>query len=130
MPEQTGGTHPEPDAARRGTTRGTPGRRTVLVDIPEVDMFTAPDLELLLLTDGQGASDLVADLGPVRFMDSAGVGVLVNTWKRQRRRGGSFAVAGCREPILRIITLCGLDELFSCCEATDDTHRPELHGMS
>lgn len=62
----------------------------VLVELAgEIDMHTAPRLQekLVALMDG-GDDRLMLDMARVDFLDSTGLGVLVNAFKAARDRGG------------------------------------------
>lgn len=87
---------------------------TVLVVTGEVDLYTSPQLR-----DGitglleQGGSRIVIDLSSVEFMDSSGLGVLVIGLKRAKERDGEFALV-CKEgSVQKILSITGLDRVFS-----------------
>ena len=55
---------------------------------------------------------LVIDLDRVSYIDSAGLGVLVGTYKRLSASGGSLTVRCCEQRVLRLFAITGLTDLF------------------
>lgn len=79
----------------------------------EVDIYTAPKLreKLVELIDA-GNDRIVVDLERVGFMDSTGLGSLVAGLKRIRERDGELAIVCTREPVLKVLSITGLDRVF------------------
>jgi anti-sigma B factor antagonist len=75
----------------------------------EVDALTAPQLgrRLLTLAD-QGKTRLVVDLSRVTFMDSTGIGVLLDALRRLTARRGGLVLVCPTERILRPFEVTGL----------------------
>ena len=75
----------------------------------EIDVLTAPQLgrRLLGLVD-EGKTRLVVDLSRVTFMDSTGIGVLLNALRRATGRDGSLVLVCPTERILRPFQVTGL----------------------
>ena len=79
----------------------------------EIDLYTAPALRA-------GLSDLVTtrvrhvvlDTSDVTFLDSTGLGVLVDGRRRLRAHDGSLALVSGQERIERLLRLTGLARLF------------------
>lgn len=88
----------------------------------EIDLFTAPKLrEQLLTAAGEGEPpDLLVDLTQVTFMDSTGLGVLIGALRRSNERDGHMALACAQGPVLRVIELTRLNEVFSLFSSVDD----------
>ena len=79
----------------------------------EIDVYTAPLLRQALLDlIGQGARDVVVDMGEVDFLDSTGLGVLVEGLKRVKTRGGEFSIVATQDKILKIFDITGLNKAF------------------
>lgn len=80
----------------------------------EVDVYTASLLRerLLAVIDG-GASQVVADLRRVDFLDSTGLGVLVGALKRLRMAGGDLVLVCDHEKLLKIFQITALDRVFA-----------------
>lgn len=79
----------------------------------EVDLATAPQLREALLHEAEeGTQNILVDLREVEFLDSSGLGVLVGVLKRMRERGGELALACSEGPVLKVLTITGLDRVF------------------
>jgi anti-sigma B factor antagonist len=85
-------------------------RTHVVAPHGEVDALTAPRLGRRLLTLAEeGKTRLVVDLSNVTFMDSTGIGVLLNTLRALRaRRGGGLVLVCPTERIMRPFQITGL----------------------
>ena len=60
-----------------------------------------------------GAKTLVLDFSLVTFMDSSGIGILLNRYKQMQRSGGSVAIYGVGVQINRILNLGGIWNLIN-----------------
>ncbi len=90
------------------------GDITVVSVKGEVDLYTAPSLkERVADLVSSGRNRLAVDLGGVEFMDSTGLGTLVGGLKRMKERGGALSLVCANRPVLRILTITGLDAVFS-----------------
>jgi anti-sigma B factor antagonist len=81
----------------------------------EVDVATSPQLknELADLLS-RDARNLVVDMGGVTFIDSSGLGVLVEMLERlQAQQGDAIVLRGMQEPVRRVFEITGLTELFT-----------------
>src|SRR5437899_661858 len=86
----------------------------------EIDMYTAPRLrELLIDLVSQGSYQLVVNLDKVGFLDSTGLGVLVGGLRRVRAHDGSLDLVCTQQPILKILKITGLTEVFGIYETVD-----------
>jgi anti-sigma B factor antagonist len=72
----------------------------------------------------EGHNRLLVDLSDVTFIDSAGLGVLLDTAKQLRR--GRFAVACPNKSMRGMFELVGLNLLFSVDESVDEA----LHHLT
>jgi anti-anti-sigma factor len=86
----------------------TPGADDVVVVefVGEIDIYTAPHMRSYLvdLVD-RGSVKLVLDFSEVKFLDSSGLSVLMYTYKRAHRKGGSIVLTGLRRHELRILRI-------------------------
>ena len=80
----------------------------------EVDIYTAPRFKerMLELLDS-GVTDLVVDLTQVSFIDSTALGVLIGGVRRVNSSGGSMALVVTSRPVQRVLSITGLDRVFS-----------------
>ena len=76
----------------------------------DLDVATVPGLrdELGRIAD-EGAQEVIVDLLAVAFVDSVALGLLVETSKRMKARGGRFRIVCEDRRIARIIEITGLD---------------------
>jgi anti-sigma B factor antagonist len=96
------------------------GKRLVLEVEGEVDMFTAPKLrERLVQVVEEGNYDIIVDLEKVSFMDSTGLGTLVGGLKRVKEHEGTLALVCSNRPVLRVLTITGLNNVFPIYESLD-----------
>ncbi len=73
----------------------------------------APRLrELLIDLVSTGSYQLVVNLDKVGFLDSTGLGVLVGGLRRVRAHDGSLDLVCTQQPILKILKVTGLTEVF------------------
>ena len=84
-------------------------RTHILTPRGEVDVLTAPQLgrRLLGLAD-DGKTRMVVDLSMVTFMDSTGLGVLLDALRQLTSRHGSLALVCPTERVLRPFQVSGL----------------------
>jgi anti-sigma B factor antagonist len=80
----------------------------------EVDIYTAPRLKerLTELLDA-GVTGLVVDLTDVTFIDSTALGVLIGGVRRLHEVEGHMALVVATRPVERVLTLTGLDRVFT-----------------
>ena len=80
----------------------------------EVDIYTAPRFkeDLLALID-EGVTNILVDLTQVDFIDSTALGVLIGGVKRLHPLEGHLLVIANTRPVLKILTITGLDKVFS-----------------
>jgi anti-sigma B factor antagonist len=87
----------------------------------EVDVYSAPELkESLTKLLQTGAKSIVVDLSDVAFLDSTGLGALVEARAATSEAGGSLPVVCSHERILKLFTITGLDGVFSIHGSVDE----------
>jgi len=87
----------------------------------DVDVSSAPALksrfaELI----GSGATTLVVDLTDVAFLDSTGLGALVEARTQATDAGGSLSIVCTQERILKLFGITGLDGVFAIHGTVDE----------
>jgi anti-sigma B factor antagonist len=99
----------------------TRGQASVLSLRGEIDVYTAPRLRqaIIDLVDG-GATRIVVDMERVDFLDSTGLGVLVDGMKRIKGRDGSLGIVATQDKILKIFDITGLNRAFSIHSTVDE----------
>lgn len=87
----------------------------------EIDLYTAPHLqsELGHALDA-GARRLVIDLSQVGFCDSTGMNVLLAVMRQAREQEGDLELAAPGPAVLKILSVTGLDRVFTVYDATTD----------
>jgi len=86
------------------------GGGVVVVASGEIDLWSAPDVREAL--SAHDAGDVVLDLRGVTFMDSSGLGLIVEQQQRARRHGFRFGVAVVQSTdVHRILELSGLTKV-------------------
>ena len=80
----------------------------------EIDVYTAPQLRQTIvdLVDG-GATNIVVDMRKVEFLDSTGLGVLVEGLRRIKSKDGDLSIVATQDKILKIFDITGLNKAFS-----------------
>nr|WP_304049964.1 STAS domain-containing protein [Jatrophihabitans endophyticus] len=95
-------------------SRQTVGDIPVVAVSGEVDVYSAPALkESLAELMQSGVSTVVVDLTGVGFLDSTGLGALVEARSATTEAGGSLPLVCNHERILKLFTITGLDGVFS-----------------
>jgi len=87
-----------------------------------LDIYAAPALrERLIELLNAGHDRIVVDMDGVSFIDSTGLGVLVGTLKRMRRtEHGALRVVATRDPVLHLMRMTQLDNVFGRYESVAD----------
>jgi anti-sigma B factor antagonist len=95
-------------------SRTTAGNVPIVAVSGEVDIYSAPALKdkiTELIRAGQDT--LIVDLGNISFLDSTGLGALVEARAATSEAGGSLPVVCSQERILKLFTITGLDRVFT-----------------
>lgn len=80
----------------------------------EVDVYSAPALKdriSELIESGQ--KTMIVDLSGVAFLDSTGLGALVEARAATTEAGGALPLVCSQERILKLFTITGLDGVFT-----------------
>src|SRR5881397_4268764 len=90
----------------------------------EIDVYTAPRMRQAIvdLVDA-GSRNIVIDMEKVDFLDSTGLGVLVEGLKRVRTRGGDLSLVVTQDKIVKIFEITGLNKAFSLYASLDEALR-------
>lgn len=88
----------------------------------EVDVATCGLLRhsLLRIVTDEDFRGLVVNLAGVRFMDSAGIGVLVGVWRRVAATTASLALAAPAPQVQRVLDTAGLTKVLLVYDAEAD----------
>lgn len=90
----------------------------------ELDQATAEEVRTLLQrTIRDGTSAVMIDMSDCGFIDSTGLGVIVEAWKELQSRNGDNAALSicCPEPeVRRLLEVTGLDQTIDTRDTRDD----------
>jgi anti-sigma B factor antagonist len=82
----------------------------------EVDLASAPRLHALIWQAKERADDdpprVIVDLSELEFMDTAGLGVLLEESNAIRQSGGRLCLVAREGPVTRLLEITGLSESF------------------
>ena len=78
------------------------------LDVSNVAQAREAALKLL----AGGIKRLVVDLSNLEYIDSSGLGMLIGLHKRQKESGGTLAIAGARERVMRVLKITGLEQIL------------------
>ncbi|MGM9606438.1 MAG: anti-sigma factor antagonist [Oscillospiraceae bacterium] len=80
----------------------------------EIDHHAAKEImaELAEQIDAALPEHLVLELSEVTFMDSSGIAVLLNAWRRMGQLGGTLVVSQAPPQAERVLKAAGLDRLL------------------
>jgi anti-sigma B factor antagonist len=102
-------------------TRSSNGDVPVVAVSGEVDVYSAPALkESLTGLLESGVSSVVVDLTDVAFLDSTGLGALVEARAATSEAGGSLPLVCNQQRILKLFTITGLDGVFAIHPTVDE----------
>ena len=95
--------------------------KTVLAPQGDVDLSSAPQLRTILgpVLEGENPR-LLIDLSAIGFMDSTGVGVMVNALNRIKEKGGAIAFCKPTPRVHRVLQIAGLLKALPLYESRDD----------
>jgi anti-sigma B factor antagonist len=95
--------------------------QTAVVGLPgEIDMTIADGARQALLSVlDQGARGLVVDMTATTFCDSAGITALVRATRRATANGATMRLAATAQPVLRVLSLVGIDRLIDVYPSVD-----------
>jgi anti-sigma B factor antagonist len=79
----------------------------------ELDLFTSAELTRALREYERQAPRLVLDLSKLRFLDSAGLALLIAQHRRAQQDGTEFAIANACGDVRRVLAVSGVDRVLS-----------------
>lgn len=95
-------------------SRTTAGNVPIVAVSGEADVYSAPALkDKITELIGAGEHTLIVDLSNVTFLDSTGLGVLVEARTATAEAGGLLPLVCSQQRVLKLFTITGLDGVFS-----------------
>ena len=85
--------------------------QTLIIHMPtELDHHSSRNLryETDLLLAENYVSKLIFDFSRTTFMDSSGIGILLNRYKQMKANGGSVSLYGASPQIIRVLKIGGI----------------------
>jgi anti-sigma B factor antagonist len=92
------------------------GDHELVIATGEIDLYTAPTLRSELtavINNVAPESRVVFDMSGVDFCDSTGMNVLLSCLRQVRQRGGELELAAPRPAVRKILSVTGLDTVFT-----------------
>ncbi len=62
--------------------------------------------------ENEGVYYIAIDLTNVRFIDSSGIGLLINFAKKQQKNSGNLCLYACSDDVRELVEMVGLDEIL------------------
>jgi anti-sigma B factor antagonist len=90
----------------------TSARLPVVFAPAEIDIENAEQFGAALLRASHEGSTVVVDMSQTVFCDSRAISELVRAAKRATAEGGELRLAACTAPVLRIMSVTGVDQLL------------------
>lgn len=88
--------------------------QVLIIHLPkELDHHNCRNLkyETDLLLSENYITKMIFDFSKTEFMDSSGIGILLNRYKQMERSGGKVAIYGAGIQIVRVLTIGGISKL-------------------
>lgn len=88
--------------------------QVLVIHLPkELDHHNCRNLkyETDLLLSENYITKIVFDFSKTEFMDSSGIGILLNRYKQMERSGGRVAIYGAGFQVLRVLSIGGIAQL-------------------
>ena len=89
------------------------GRVGTVAAAGELDLSTVDELRAAVLTAAADCDRLVLDLGAVGFIDSAGLGALLELRSTLHRKVVSFEIVAGDGPVRQAVQITGLSQLLA-----------------
>ncbi|GGR48323.1 hypothetical protein GCM10010497_59730 [Streptomyces cinereoruber] len=80
----------------------------------EIDHATGDTLRQALTFPDTPCPRVIADMRQVTFMDSSGINILITSHHTLAQAGGWLRLAGPTTPVMRTISIVGLDTVIDC----------------
>lgn len=89
------------------------GDVSVIQILEDIDAGNAMEFrEFLTARLAAGDLHLILDFSAVKFMDSSGIGAIVQQYQTLKPKGGKMVFAGCSDALQRVFKIVGMAKLF------------------
>lgn len=100
------------------------GDATIVDLIGDVDLHHSPALHAALVElANERPRRLVLNLAEVPYMDSSGVGTLVEVFRRVNKYEGKMVLCGLTQRVRSIFEITKLDRFFTICDTPDQAEK-------
>ncbi len=99
-----------------------PYQQTLIIHLPkELDHHNCRNLkyETDLLFSENYINRLIFDFSRTEFMDSSGIGILLNRYKQMHLSGGKTVIYGVNGQIARVLAIGGIGKLMTICDSKE-----------
>ncbi len=97
---------------------------TVVALAGDIDLHHVPEVHPVLLGEcAKKPPMLIIDLGDVGYMDSSGVGVLVQVFQRVKASNGKLRLTRMRDRVRSVFEITKLDKYFVICDSEEEAIR-------
>jgi anti-anti-sigma factor len=86
----------------------------------DLDLHVSANLRERLMRVVNDNPAMVVDLARVTGIDSSGVASLLEVFQRATKRQKKFVLAAAREPVLRVLRMARLDNIFALAATVDE----------
>ncbi|HWL94297.1 MAG TPA: STAS domain-containing protein [Phycisphaerae bacterium] len=94
---------------------------TVIELAGDIDLHRAPALHAALVdVANERPKRLILDLSQVPYMDSSGVGTLVEVFRRVTKYDGKFVLCGLNPRVKSVFEITKLDKFFTICSTCEE----------
>lgn len=101
------------------------GQARVVTLAGEIDLRTSPTLHARLLEEVESRPQrIILDLSGVTYVDSSGVGTMVDVKRQTERRGGKMALVGLQSRVKAVFEVTRLDNFFEICDSLAQALKP------
>jgi anti-anti-sigma factor len=104
------------ESTRLELTRSTTSNGVICLTVSgEVDIGTVNQLRdtVIQIVREPGVSGLQLDFGPLRFLDSSGIAVLIATHRAAEEQGVSFNITNCRSTVRHVLEVTGVYDVLA-----------------
>jgi len=86
----------------------------------EIDLYSATELwRILSLILDTGRNQLILDFGKVEYLDSSGVGVIINLLQTLKKQNGRLLVSGLQGMPKQVLQMSNIISLLQLCDSLE-----------
>ena len=90
----------------------------------QIDSYTAEEIKKILDSHiADGRLKVIIDLTNITYLDSAGLGAIVNTKLKLTKKGGDLRLVGLKQKAKEIFDLAGFTSMFQIFDSHEDAFK-------